>query len=121
VGTIDLEPILENTNIAALRKGPVIGKRRLWLRFGVKVDMDITVVVSWRPNGRKVSNKTDICSATLILDSLDLPNEPLLNDFRAPIQQRETSDSSISNDTLLAYLKKLEASLSTFPPSNPGK
>lgn len=109
VGSISLDSTLVSINIAALRRGPVKGKRRCWLRLGVEVGLDITFTVSWRPNGHKVQDDIDLCCSKLTLESLNLPNDGLVNEFRAPVQKRESSNSNISNDTLPGHLEQLRA------------
>ena len=109
VGMLDIMPTLAGIDVAALRRSPVKGKRRCWLRLGVQVGMDITIRVAWRPDGRKAKDDKGLCSSTLTLNNLELPNEGLVNEFRTPIQQRESCDSSISTDTLPDHRERLRA------------
>ncbi|PVH70475.1 hypothetical protein DL98DRAFT_554018 [Cadophora sp. DSE1049] len=113
VGMLDIMPTLAGINVAALRRGPVKGKRRCWLRLGVEVGMDITIKVSWRSDGRKPQDEKGLCSSTLTLNNLELPNESLVNEFRTPIQQRESCNSSISTDTLPGHLERLRTAAGT--------
>jgi len=113
VGMLDIMPTLAGVDVAALRRGPVKGKRRCWLRLGVEVGMDITIKVSWRSDGRKPQDEKGLCSSTLTLNNLELPNESLWNEFRTPIQQRESCNSSISTDTLPGHLERLRTAAGT--------
>lgn len=109
IGALHLESIITNIDVGALRKVATKSLRRLWLRIGVKVDIDINVVVSWRPDGRKLIEDTEFCSTELTLESVNLSDQRLVDEFRAPIQQRESSNSNIANDTLPSYLQTLKA------------
>jgi hypothetical protein len=118
VGSIDLVPTLANLNVADLRRIPKTGKRRCWLRLGVKVGIDVTITVSWKCNGQMFDDGGQgSCSATLILSNLDLPDQTLVNEFRAPIEQQQNSDPTISEDTLPNHLKKLRAAGGIQEPS----
>lgn len=113
VGMLDIVPTLAGIDVAALRRGPVKGKRRCWLRLGAQVGMDITIKVAWRSDGRKPKTEIGLCSSTLTLNNLELPNESLVNEFRTPIQQRESYNSSISTDTLPGHLERLRTAAGT--------
>lgn len=67
VGAVDLRPTLANINIAALKIAPAKGKRRCWLRLGVEVGLDITFIVSWRSDGRKVNDISSVCISKLVI------------------------------------------------------
>ncbi|KAH6703016.1 hypothetical protein BKA61DRAFT_494386 [Leptodontidium sp. MPI-SDFR-AT-0119] len=113
VGMLDIMPTLAGIDVAALRRGPVKGKRRCWLRLGAQVGMDITIKVAWRSDGRKPKDETGLCSSTLTLNNLELPNDGLVKEFRTPIQQRESCNSSISTDTLPGHLERLRTAAGT--------
>ncbi|EDO00501.1 predicted protein [Sclerotinia sclerotiorum 1980 UF-70] len=126
IGALHLESTITNIDIGALRKVATKRLRRLWLRLSIEVDIDINVVVSWRPDGRKLKEDTEFCSTKLILESVKLSGQRLVDEFRAPIQQRESSNSNITNDTLPNYLQTLKAvggmkthSKNLFPTSIP--
>ncbi|CAD6442469.1 3b1c5d94-71da-4aaa-ad5b-e1f54b981972 [Sclerotinia trifoliorum] len=109
IGALHLKSTITNIDIGALRKVATKGLRRLWLRLSIEVDIDINVVVSWRPDGRKLKEDTEFCSTKLTLESVNLSGQRLVNEFRAPIQQRESPNSNITNDTLPSYLQMLKA------------
>ncbi|EDN93483.1 predicted protein [Sclerotinia sclerotiorum 1980 UF-70] len=109
IGALHLESTITNIDIGTLRKVATKRLRRLWLRLSIEVDIDINVVVSWRPDGCKLKEDTKFCSSKLTLESVNLSGQRLVDEFRAPIQQRESSDSNITNDTLPNYLQTLKA------------
>ena len=93
-----------------LRKVPRTAKRRCWVRLGVRIGVDLTVTVSWKRNGQKLKDDgQDSFSAMLLLNNPDVPNQEFVNEFRAPIEQRHGSDSTISHDTLPGHLERLKA------------
>jgi hypothetical protein len=108
VGVLDLVPTMATLNVAALRR--LKGKRRCWLRVGVEVGVDIAIIVSWGPDGRRVKDDVGLCSARLTLKNLGLPTGALVNEFRTPVQQRQSSDSSISDDSLPDHLEGVRVS-----------
>jgi hypothetical protein len=124
VGTVNLVPTLASINIAKLCKSSVKGKRRCWLRLGVEVGLDIAFTVYWRGDGRKVNDDASFHTSKLVLE---LPFDGFVNEFRAPIEKRNSSDSNISNDILPAHLETLSAHdhspQASIPvaPSSPGK
>ncbi|KAJ8070705.1 hypothetical protein OCU04_001076 [Sclerotinia nivalis] len=85
IGAIDLELILAKIKIGALRKVAKKSLRRLWLRFGIEVGIDINTTVSWISNGYQIKADGDFNSTRLASKNLELPSQLLANEFRDPI------------------------------------
>ncbi|PQE03466.1 hypothetical protein CJF30_00010863 [Rutstroemia sp. NJR-2017a BBW] len=105
VATLDLQPILKGINIEKLEESAE-GKRRLWVQLGFEVGMEIIVEVFWRHDGHKCTAEMSEFSANC---KVKIPDTPLLNEFRSPIQQRQTSASIIKSDTLDDHLENLRS------------
>jgi hypothetical protein len=104
--------LLRDIKVAELKaykaKGGKI-RRQLWLRLSIAVGVDIAITMSWRHDGRRIKADADVNSAELAL-KLDLPGGSRFTDeFRAPIQPRESSGANISHDTLPHHLQMLSS------------
>ncbi|PQE26678.1 hypothetical protein CJF30_00011113 [Rutstroemia sp. NJR-2017a BBW] len=105
LATLDLNTILTGVNIKDLEES-VAGKRRLWVQLGFKVAMDIIVEVLWRHDGLKCtsSNNMEFTKECRIR----IPDTVLMDEFRSPVQQGRTFDSTIRFDTLDDHLRRIE-------------
>ena len=108
VGAIDITPTLQSIDVSSIKRNGT-GFRQCWLRLSIAVSVDIAITVSWRRDGSRVKKgEADLSSAKLTID-LDMSQGALVNEFRTPIQQRESSGSNISHDTLPQHLQALGA------------
>jgi hypothetical protein len=112
VGTAEMAPLLRHIKVAELKAHKAKGgkmKRRLWLRLSIAVGVDIAITMSWRYDGRRIKEDTDVDLAELAL-KLDLRGGRFTDEFRAPIRPRESSSANISHDTLPHHLQTLSSS-----------
>nr|AJX18184.1 hypothetical protein [Clarireedia homoeocarpa] len=104
VATVDLQPIVADIMIGNLKKAA--GKRRrFWLHLGFEVGIEVIVEVFWCSDGLRCSAETSDHSKKC---HVGIPDRPLLQEFRAPVQKRQSSDGTINNDTLGSYLDEVQ-------------
>lgn len=92
MGTLDLTKVVK-IKVGNLLCRPRKGIRRLWVNLQIAVTADLTVTVYWRHDGSKPvadENKT-------VLTVSDL-GEPLVDEFRVPLEQQRSSGSKIPED-----------------------